>query len=88
MTLEPCSHYGRTPPCAEALIKAGVARVYAGMMDPNPVVSGQGLAMLRDAGIAVLCGVLEDECRLLNEAFHQTCYQRVAICNREECHDS
>ena len=69
VTLEPCSHYGRTPPCAEALIKAGVGRVYAGMMDPNPVVSGQGLAMLRGAGIAVLCGVLEEECRLLNEAF-------------------
>jgi diaminohydroxyphosphoribosylaminopyrimidine deaminase / 5-amino-6-(5-phosphoribosylamino)uracil reductase len=69
VTLEPCSHHGRTPPCAEALIKAGVSRVFSGMMDPNPVVSGQGLAMLRGAGIAVECGVLETECRLLNEAF-------------------
>jgi diaminohydroxyphosphoribosylaminopyrimidine deaminase / 5-amino-6-(5-phosphoribosylamino)uracil reductase len=69
VTLEPCSHHGRTPPCAEALIKAGVARVYAGMMDPNPVVSGRGLSMLRGAGIAVEYGVLEEECRLLNEAF-------------------
>jgi len=69
VTLEPCSHHGRTPPCAEALIKAGVARVFAGMTDPNPLVSGRGLAMLREAGISVECGVLEEECRLLNEAF-------------------
>jgi len=69
VTLEPCSHHGRTPPCAEALIKAGVARVFAGMTDPNPLVSGCGLAMLREAGISVECGFLEDECRLLNEAF-------------------
>jgi len=69
VTLEPCSHHGRTPPCAEALIKAGVARVFAGMKDPNPLVSGRGLAMLRQAGISVECGVLEEECRLLNEAF-------------------
>lgn len=69
VTLEPCSHHGRTPPCAEALIKAGVQRVHAAMMDPNPLVSGRGLALLRDAGIAVECGILEQECRLLNEAF-------------------
>jgi diaminohydroxyphosphoribosylaminopyrimidine deaminase/5-amino-6-(5-phosphoribosylamino)uracil reductase len=69
VTLEPCSHHGRTPPCAEALVKAGVARVFAGMTDPNPVVSGRGLALLRDAGIVVECGVLEAECHLLNEAF-------------------
>ncbi|MRR06750.1 MAG: bifunctional diaminohydroxyphosphoribosylaminopyrimidine deaminase/5-amino-6-(5-phosphoribosylamino)uracil reductase RibD [Deltaproteobacteria bacterium] len=69
VTLEPCSHHGRTPPCAEALIKAGVARVFAGMTDPNPLVSGRGLAMLREAGIFVECGVLEEECRILNEAF-------------------
>ncbi|MHC1698416.1 MAG: bifunctional diaminohydroxyphosphoribosylaminopyrimidine deaminase/5-amino-6-(5-phosphoribosylamino)uracil reductase RibD [Geobacteraceae bacterium] len=69
VTLEPCSHHGRTPPCAEALIKAGVSRVYAAMTDPNPLVSGRGLALLRDAGITVECGILEPECRLLNEAF-------------------
>jgi diaminohydroxyphosphoribosylaminopyrimidine deaminase / 5-amino-6-(5-phosphoribosylamino)uracil reductase len=69
VTLEPCSHHGRTPPCAEALIHAGVSRVHAAMMDPNPLVAGRGLAMLREAGIAVECGILEHECRLLNEAF-------------------
>lgn len=69
VTLEPCSHHGRTPPCAEALIAAGVTRVFAGMTDPNPLVSGRGLAMLRNAGIAVECGILEDQCRLVNEAF-------------------
>lgn len=69
VTLEPCSHHGRTPPCAEALINAGVARVFAGMTDPNPLVSGRGLALLRAAGIAVTCGILEERCRQLNEAF-------------------
>lgn len=69
VTLEPCSHHGRTPPCAEALIKAEVSTVYAAMMDPNPLVSGRGLALLREAGIAVNCGILEQECRLMNEAF-------------------
>jgi diaminohydroxyphosphoribosylaminopyrimidine deaminase/5-amino-6-(5-phosphoribosylamino)uracil reductase len=68
-SLEPCSHQGRTGPCAKALIDAGVARVVTAIEDPNPAVNGAGLAMLRKAGIAVDCGILEEEARRLNEAF-------------------
>lgn len=61
VTLEPCAHQGRTGPCAVALAQAGIARVVAAMEDPNPLVAGKGLALLREAGVAVECGVLEDE---------------------------
>ncbi|KAF0810745.1 (S)-2-hydroxy-fatty-acid dehydrogenase [Alcanivorax sp. S71-1-4] len=69
VTLEPCSHTGRTGPCADALVEAGVARVVAAMRDPNPQVAGQGLERLRGAGIEVQCGVLEDAARALNPGF-------------------
>ncbi len=69
VNLEPCSHQGRTGPCADALIRAGVSRVVASMQDPNPAVSGEGFARLRAAGIAVEVGVLESEARRLNESF-------------------
>ena len=69
VTLEPCSHHGRTPPCADALIKAGVSRVVAATQDPNPEVSGKGLALLRDAGIAAESGLMEIDARALNAGF-------------------
>lgn len=69
VTLEPCSHHGRTPPCAEALIKAGVAKVIVAMQDPNPLVSGQGVSALQAAGVQVSTGLMQQQAHDLNVGF-------------------
>lgn len=69
VNLEPCNHHGRTPPCTDAILQAGIARVVAGMQDPHPLVNGAGVERLRDAGVEVVVGVLEGACRALNRAF-------------------
>ena len=71
LNLEPCTHYGKTPPCAPQIIKAGVKCVVIGMEDPNPLVKGKGIEALRKSGLDVKVGVLEKECRKLNEAFRK-----------------
>jgi len=79
ITLEPCSHFGKTPPCADALIQAGISEVYIAMQDPNPLVAGRGIQKLQDAGINVNVGLLENEAKALNQVFchyitHKTPY--------------
>ncbi|MDQ2085724.1 bifunctional diaminohydroxyphosphoribosylaminopyrimidine deaminase/5-amino-6-(5-phosphoribosylamino)uracil reductase RibD [Herbivorax sp. ANBcel31] len=69
VNLEPCSHYGRTPPCTKAIIEAGIKKVVIAMIDPNPKVSGRGVNILKEAGLEVEVGVLESEAKILNEIF-------------------
>lgn len=69
VTLEPCSHFGRTPPCADALIAAGIRQLVVAMQDPNPMVAGQGCQRLRNAGVDVVCGMLSSDAELLNPGF-------------------
>lgn len=69
VNLEPCSHFGKTPPCADFIIEKGIKKVVCAMQDPNPIVSGQGLKKLQQAGIEVVSGILEDEAKNLNKVF-------------------
>jgi len=69
VNLEPCSHYGKTPPCADLIVRSGIPRVVIGTLDPNPKVSGRGIEILEKAGVVVISGVLENECRELNKRF-------------------
>jgi diaminohydroxyphosphoribosylaminopyrimidine deaminase/5-amino-6-(5-phosphoribosylamino)uracil reductase len=77
INLEPCCHHGKTPPCTDVLIKSGIRRVFIGITDPNPLVSGRGIRKLRKAGIEVETGILQKECRLLNEAFIKYITQKI-----------
>ena len=69
VNLEPCSHFGKTPPCADLIISKEIKKVVVGVLDPNPIVAGNGIKKLQNAGIEVVCGILEDECKKLNEIF-------------------
>src|SRR6056297_2782771 len=69
VTLEPCSHYGKTPPCAKKIIKSGIKRVVVAMVDPKPEVAGRGIEMLREAGVKVKLGLFEEEAKKINEVF-------------------
>lgn len=68
-TLEPCSHYGKTPPCVESIISSGISRVVMGLKDPNPLVSGKGIKKLKDAGVDVVCGIEEEKVKVQNESY-------------------
>jgi diaminohydroxyphosphoribosylaminopyrimidine deaminase / 5-amino-6-(5-phosphoribosylamino)uracil reductase len=77
VTLEPCSHYGRTGPCAIAIVEAGIKKVVIAALDPNPLVSGNGVKILKDAGIEVVTGVLEEKSRIMNEVFNKFIVQGI-----------
>lgn len=76
VNLEPCSHHGKTPPCADLIIERGLKRIVIGMQDVNPIVAGNGIKKLKDAGIEVVEHVLEDECKILNEVFIKNMTQK------------
>lgn len=80
VTLEPCCHYGKTPPCTEIIIESGIKKVYVGSVDSNPLVAGKGVQILREHGIEVVTGVLEEECKEMNQIFfHYMKYRKPYI---------
>lgn len=87
VTLEPCSHFGKTPPCVDLIIEKKIGRVIIGTKDPNPLVAGKGIEKLKNAGISVIYGVLEEECLKLNEIFFKYIKTRNAICCIKICND-
>ena len=80
VTLEPCCHYGKNPPCTEAVIASGIRTVYVGSDDPNPLVAGKGLQMLREAGIDVHTGICKDACDRINRIFFHYITQKTPYC--------
>lgn len=88
VTLEPCCHYGKTPPCTEAIIEQGITTVVIGSDDPNPLVAGKGIESLRAHGITVITGVLKEECDALNQIFFPLHQNGASLCCHEICYDS
>ncbi|WP_408645644.1 bifunctional diaminohydroxyphosphoribosylaminopyrimidine deaminase/5-amino-6-(5-phosphoribosylamino)uracil reductase RibD [Tepidibacter formicigenes] len=80
VTLEPCSHYGKTPPCVQEIVKKGISKVVIAMKDPNPIVSGKGIKILKENKIEVIYGVLEEEAKKLNEIFIKYITEKVPFC--------
>jgi diaminohydroxyphosphoribosylaminopyrimidine deaminase / 5-amino-6-(5-phosphoribosylamino)uracil reductase len=80
VTLEPCSHYGKTPPCAKAIVEKGIKKVVVGLKDPNPLVAGKGVKILEEAGVEVVTGILEEEGRKLNEIFLKYITTKLPFC--------
>lgn len=80
VTLEPCSHYGKTPPCAKTIVEKGIKKVFIALKDPNPLVSGKGIKILQDNNIEVVTGILEDECKKLNEIFLKYITSKLPFC--------
>ncbi|MDF2544422.1 MAG: ribD [Herbinix sp.] len=80
VTLEPCSHYGKTPPCANAIVERGIKKVVVSMEDPNPMVAGRGIRILRENGVEVITGILEEESKKLNEVFIKYITTREPFC--------
>ena len=88
VTLEPCCHHGKQPPCTDAIIEAGIGRVVTGSGDPNPLVGGKGIRILRDHGIQVTEHVLREECDRLNQVVFSLYPDRTSLCDHEVCYDN